>query len=268
MKSKILYCAMAVSLMFATACSEDEVTREKSPVQNPNSTNVYFTATNPKSLILGIDAVEFTVSVSREISDAAQTVNLEIENTNAEGLFSIPSTVSFSAGEATTLITISVYGLELMKTYHIAIAIEGDQTNPYEQQTVYPKIELNILQEDFAPYANGTYTCDFFEDSWSQVLEYSPSTLTYRLKGLWYSGYDVKFKWTGSTAVTMVGTVNSYGTGIPSGYVHSTYGMVTAYFNGCTYDDATKTFTFPITWRVSAGSFGLYPGAYVITELL
>lgn len=263
---KILFFALAVAL-FSTAC-EDEINREKSPLPNPDSDNVYFDAANPKSLVLAIDATEFTVSVSREFSEAALDVKIKLESSYDKGLFNVPETLSFAAGETTKTLTVGISDLELMKKYKIALIVEDDQTNPYVPQTVYPRIDLNILQEDFAPYAEGTYTCDFFEDSWAQTLEYSPATTTYRFKGLWFPGYDVTFKWDGSATVTMIGTAASGKIVIPTGYVHATYGMVAAHYGVCTFDDATDTFTFPINWRVTAGSFGDYPGTYVITSLV
>jgi hypothetical protein len=270
MKKNILYIVLAVFFIGLTAC-EEEIVREESPLANANTNNVYFDASNPKSLVLGIDATEFTVLVSREKTDAAVTVNLSHENTYGEGMFTVPSTIEFAAGAATATLTIGVGDIELMTSYHIAIEVEFDQTNPYVQQTNYPRIELNVLKEDFAPYAEGTYSSEFFEASWPQVLEYSPATETYRFSDLWTTGYPMLFAWDGANDIEIKGTPNStYGTiVVVTGYVHATYGMVSAHYSGNeTYDDATKTFTFPITWRVSAGSFGVYPDTYVITTVL
>jgi len=68
--------------------------------------------------------------------------------------------------------------------------------------------------------------------------------------------------------VTMGGTASGTYKVFKTGYVHPSYGMVSAYFGTCTYNTSTKKFTFPITWRVSAGSFGLYPDYYQIQTLL
>jgi hypothetical protein len=60
-------------------------------------------------------------------------------------------------------------------------------------------------------------------------------------------------------------------TGFQTGYVHPSYGMIYASFDApegpFTYDEATKTFTFGYAWRVSAGTFGVYPDSYTITTL-
>jgi hypothetical protein len=270
MKTKIFYFILA-ALFIVSACSKDEVNGDKSPAQNANSTNVFFLNKNPKSLILAKTAQDFTIPVSRTNTTSEQTVNIFIENPYDKSLFEVPTSVHFAAGDDTVYFTVKVVNLELMKSYHIAFTIDFDQTQPYTSQNVYSRYELNLIQEDFAPYAQGTYTSLFFEDSWSQVLEYSPSTQVYRFTEPWgFAGYNVTFTWAGSstTAVNMIGTVSGSYVVIKTGYVHSKYGMVSAYYKGSTYDAASKTFTFPITWRVSAGSFGTYADSYQITTLL
>lgn len=266
MKKIVYYASLALFLFGLSACEEEEILREESPLANPNSTNVFFDESNPTSLVLPIDATEFDVVISREKTDAAQTVAIENEHPYSEGLFTIPSSVSFEAGASSATITITLSNLELMKKYHLALAVEYDQTNPYVAQDSFPRLEINVLQEDYAPYADGVYTSTFFEDAWEQVLEYSPSMETYRFKGLWYPGYDVKFQWDGANEISMIGAEDADLVGIETGYVHATYGMVTAWYSTVTYDADSKTFVFPINWQVSAGSFGDFPASYKITS--
>lgn len=266
-----LLTAFFAVLLFA-ACTED-IVREPSPIANPASTNVYFSVTNKTSPVLALEQNELYVSVIREKSTAAQEVDLIIENLYGDTI-SIPSKVSFKAGEDSVALKITVKDMKLMKKYKIAISVDPQQSNPYVAQPVYPRIDLNILKEDFAPFADGTYSSDFFEDSWEQLLEYSPATKIYRMKDCWMPGYNVTFKWDEAAKpgeVTIIGTTTSAKDFIfiPTGYVHSTYGMVSAYYptaNIKYYDSASKTFTFPITWRVSAGSFGAYADKFVITK--
>jgi hypothetical protein len=266
-----IFAMFSILLLAATAC-EDVIERTESPAYNTNSSNVYFASTNSSSIVIGLTDETFDVVVKREKTTAAQEVNLKLESSLGD-MFTVPDKVTFAVGEAEKAITVTVGDIELMKSYHFAIEIDQDQTKPYVAQNVYPRIELNVLREDYAPYAEGTYYDLFFAPgddyvSWPQVLEYSEMTDTYRMKDVWVEGYDVKFKWTGGATLTMVGTVSGSYTYIPSGYVHPTYGMIYAYYGNCTYTSGTKEFYFPITWRVSAGSFGMYPDYYVITRLL
>ncbi len=263
--------ALLSVLLFTTSC-EDKFSQEPAPAYNTNSANVYFSSTNSSSIVLGLEATSFDIVVKREKTTSAQTVKLTPENSNGE-IFTIPTEVSFAVGESQKNVTITVADMELMKSYHLAIQIDGNDTKPYVAQTVYPRIEINVLKEDFAPYANGTYSDYFFAPGddyidWPITLEYSPMTTTYRLKDVWVEGYNVTFKWDKAANVTMIGTTSGAYKVIPTGYVHPTYGMVSAYYGACSYNTNTKKFTFPITWRVSAGSFGTFADYYTITNLL
>lgn len=261
-------------LLFA-ACTE-EIVRDPSPIANPNSTNVYFSVTNNVNPVLALEQDSFMVIIIRENDAAAQEVALTAENVYGD-IFTVPSKVSFAAGEDSVEIKITVKDMELMKKYKIAISVDLEQTNPYVAQPVYPRIDINVLKEDFAPFAEGTYTSEFFEDAWPATLEYSPATKIYRFKDCWMPDYDVTFKWDEVAKpgeVTIIGTATSAKDFIflQTGYLHPTYGMLSAYYattpNKNYYVSATKTFTFPITWRVAAGSFGAYADKYVITQEL
>jgi len=276
-----------VAMLLITACNNEEVLRDPSPIKNPNSTNVFFAANNNIAPVLGISQDTFKVVISREKSDKAQVVALTFENVYGS-IFTAPSTVSFAAGQDTTFVNIITKGMELMKKYHIALKIDQDQTNPYDTTLTkaLPRIELSVMKEDFAPYAEGTYTSDFFSSAtfsgvWTQILEYSQALKLYRLKNLWYiaganDGYNVTFKWDGpqSAVVNMVGTAytNSKGSFITleTGNVDATYGMISAYYYTSKslnyYNASTQTFTFPVRWYVSAGSFGDDPEIFAITK--
>lgn len=274
MKKNIFYLGLAVFIFGLTAC-EEEILREESPLANPNSSNVYFTSTNPKSIVLPIDATKFTVQISREKTVEALTVNLNNENTSGN-VFTIPASVTFDAGAATATLEIGVNDAELMKKYHLALEVAFDQTNPYTLQANYPRVELNVMKEDFAPYANGIYNCDWWwEESYERVLEFSPATKVYRIKDAWdMPGYHLTFTMAeeaigGKKAVNVIGPVKSGKNEVVTGIVHSTYGMIYAHFVGSSYDVAAKKVTFlPITWRVAAGSFGDTPESYEITTIL
>ena len=266
MKNKLIYLLSFLGAIMVYSCSEDIPGYEAGPNQNEQSTNVSFSKANSKSLVLPLEATSFDIVLNRENNVSAQTVSLKVEDAFQGDVFEIPSTVTFEAGSSSAAIEIKLKSIELMVKYHIALEVEVDQTKPYLAQDVYPRIEMDVLQEDFAPFAEGNYTSEFFEDTWSAVLEYSPATSVYRFSDCWMPGYDVTFQWTG-TEVTMLGTTNGAFKVFPTGYVHPTYGMVSAFFaEGCSFDEGTQTFTFPINWRVKAGSFGDYPDQYVITQ--
>ncbi|MCK3684896.1 hypothetical protein [Maribellus sp. YY47] len=259
MKALKYFIIIAVVALFA-AC-EDDVERELSPEQNPNSTNVYFSKDNVSNVVLPIESTSFEVIVSREVSASEQTVSLSAENVRSD-LFTIPESVTFAAGEKQKSITVEVSEeIVLMESYHLAIVIDQEQTKPYTQQDVYPRIELTISKEDFAPYADGVYTSDFFGDSWDATLQYSPATDQYRFKDNWVSGYNYIFK------VAEDGTITQVPETTETGYVDEDYGMISATAQaGSSFDSATNTYTFAIKWTVSAGSYGVYNDTFEITS--
>jgi len=270
---KILFFALAIAL-FSIAC-EDEINREKSPLPNPDADNVSF-ATDGK-YIVGESATNFTVTLKRDVTDAELTVNIKVLKCDSISYFNIPTTATFAVGESETTIDIEfLKDLIFFESYTIQLAIDNEeQINPYNDQDTYPVSYLNLVREDFVPYAEGTYHSDFWwEESYPKLLEYSPATQVYRIKAAWdRDGYDLTFKMSG-TNVNVIGVTRGSTKEIPTGYVHATYGMVYARFAGSTYDDATKTYTFrPISWMIyypdgTSASFGNGTERYEITTLL
>jgi len=259
---------LSVLAMMVVSCKEEIPSRDPSPAANPNSANVYFSSKNSANPVLDITADNFDILINREKTDKELTVLLKVESVYLEK-FEVPTSVTFAVGEGEKVINIKVKDLELMKKYHLTISIEEDQTNPYITQNKYGRLELNVLKEDFAPYAEGVYSSEFFEDEWDAVLEYSPATEIYRFKDCWMPGYNVTFNWDKGAKISMIGNPSGDYIVIPTGYVHSKYGMVNAYYDNeaSSYDSESKTFTFVITWRVSAGSFGTYLDYFTITKV-
>jgi hypothetical protein len=261
-----------LSAVFMLASCEEEITRDLSPEPNPNSNKVYF-PTQESKLVLPIDASAFEVTIAREVTTSALTVNLHYSGGYAN-LFTVPQTIAFAAGEAEKTFEIQLGDIELMKAYNFQVEVaDVAQTNPYQLDTInfrYPIIGFSLMKEDFIPYSIGEYYSGWQEEAWEAEMEYSPATEQYRIKEFCgYAGYDAYFKWDGGSAITMVGGSKvGTRTGFQSGYVHSSYGMVYASFldpeGTFEYDEASKTFTFGYAWRVSAGSFGVAEDFYTI----
>jgi uncharacterized protein (TIGR02145 family) len=122
--------------------------------------------------------------------------------------------------------------------------------------------------EDWKDYAIGTFNSVFFSESWSRTLQYSALNQQYRFKDLYTVGYNLLFEWDGGSAVNVLGTsFKGYSPAVETGYIDSSYGMVWGIFNGDnTYDSSSSTFSFPITWRVTAGSYGKYTDTFTINS--
>lgn len=244
------YFLLAVaSCCLLTACGDDDDYMPGSPA-NTSGDNVYFSAENEASLALGVDESEFTVTIERSNTGSAQSIPLRAVSPY-DDIFTVPVSVDFASGEASKTIVIKTSDkMKMFKSYALSIAIPEEYTQQYAETTVYPRIELNVIKEDYQPYVTGTYTAGFFEESWDATLEYSEILDQYRFASCWMKGYDVLFTWEGAKVV-----VNG-GQKFASGYVHSNYGMVSVTPVGCSYDEGSKTFSFVYEWTVSAGTFG------------
>ncbi len=101
----------------------------------------------------------------------------------------------------------------------------------------------------FQSLGTGTFTSEFFEDSWPQEVQKAAEADYYRLPNCYYTGYPIEF--------TINNNVVSFAKQA-MGYVSSTYGMTSwdpRYANECT--KVGKKITFVVDFRVAAGSFGV-----------
>lgn len=239
-----------VSCCLFTACSDDDDYTSGAP-SNTNGDNVYFSADNESALALGVDESEFAVIIERNNTGSAQSIPLKT-GTPYGDIFIVPTSVDFASGEKSKTITVKTSDkMEMFKNYALSITIPEEYTQQYAETKVYPRIELNIKKEDYKPYATGEYTAGFFEESWDATLEYSEILKLYRFSSCWVNGYDVTFTWDGGAKLEV-----NKGKKLTSGYIHSSYGMVSATPGVCNYDASSKTFSFIYEWTVSAGTFG------------
>ena len=252
MKSLRYIFIAAVALFALVSCTQEEPFKPGDPT-NTNGNNIYFSAENAASLVLGLADNSFTVTVERENSSNAVSVPLKWYSNST--VFSVPSSVDFAAGETSKDITVGFSGADPFVNYVLNISIPEEYTYQYKAQSVYPAFAVTVLQEDFKVIHKGSYYDDFWwEEAWDQDLEYSELSDTYRLSNLWTEGAGFTFTWDKSTDKVVVNGGNKLSTGI----VHSTYGLISAQDQGSFYDADDNAIYFPFKWTVSAGSFGTY----------
>lgn len=132
---KHFYLALCSVLAFAMGACTEEVDYE--PAEVPEGAQVYFPSTLPSQVNLDATASSFNVQIGRAATDAA-TVNLNA--TDESGLFTIPTSISFAAGEKTANLTIG----------YDATKFEYDD---------YKSITLSIADENAkTPYGTSSYT--------------------------------------------------------------------------------------------------------------
>lgn len=244
-----------------TSCQE-ELTYEVGAPAAKDSAVVYF-ANDYNDVVLSISDSTILLDVARHTTEAA-TYKLDV--TLEEGIGNaivVPTSVTFDEGDLDTTIVVTVGDIELMKYYTVKIAIDEAWVNPYAvgENTV---VAFDIMREDYAPYAVGTYV-DYFlygpEYPYEKVLEYSPSLETYRMKDCWDLGTTevFTFKWDGGENIALGTSV------LKTGYNHPSHGMISANYltaQVMTQDNLVQ-FVFNIKWTVSAGSFGEYPNLFI-----
>lgn len=267
--NKLFIVLAGVTTIILASCGDDN---DYTPGATTNSEglNVYFDPANNSSLALGPTDTEFKITISRNKADKAISVPLSISEVNTH-LFVLPQQVEFASGELNKDITVKVSpDMEMFITYQLSIALDPSFTTPYAETEVYPRVELNIVKEDYKPYATGTYYSKFWGDEddnfleTSVTMEYSKIQDNYRLKNCWGEGTgSVIFTWDGANVVKLVTT------SIPVG-LETGDGAVTAIEteDECFYNVDNKTFTFPLEWTVSAGSYGVYPDSFTIEAIL
>lgn len=119
--------ALTVSAAFCS-CGVDEP--EYTPATLPDNAQVYFLSTLPSSLELSSTAGSFDVSVARVETAAELTVPLTA--TGTDGLYTVPSSVSFAQGAAAANITITYDPEEVGFDNFSQITLTlGDETTEY-----------------------------------------------------------------------------------------------------------------------------------------
>ena len=256
MKSLRYILIASVALFALAACAQEEDPYKPGDPTNSNGHNVYFSAENPGSLVLGLADNSFPVKIERENANGAISVPLKAYS--ASNVFTVPSSVDFAAGETSKEITVQFNGAEPFVNYSLQISVPQEFTYQYKDQNDYPAYAVTVLQEDFKVIHTGSYYDDFwYEEAWEQGLEYSELSDTYRLSNLWTPGYGFTFKWDGqSEKVTLLSSK------IPTGLEYGSYGAISAEDQGSYYDAGEKAIHFVFKWTVSAGSFGVYENIF------
>lgn len=120
-------------------------------------------------------------------------------------------------------------------------------------QNPEPEMPQPVAEIEFVAYKNGVFTSELFGGSWEQAMEvHLTDKNLYRLPDYISAGYDLLFYWDETT-----GEVAFAKDVWETGYVHNQHGMIMAYAQSISYDEATKTFTFGVEYWVEAGSFGV-----------
>ena len=179
----------AALLVGAGACTE-EIKYE--PAAPENGPEVYFPNYASTTVALLEDATEFSVEIARLRDEQAITVNLsgatyDADGAELPGIFTIPGSVSFNAGEKTTTIPVAVDFSKVVaeEVYSVKIVLE-DYTTPYgaAEQTFQVSYQPWTPWQPYSAsgeYGSATLSAFRIEDDEITVY-YSQSTVYPKIK--------------------------------------------------------------------------------------
>lgn len=134
--NKLFLLAGIATLGFAmSACSDDDDYAPGSPVSADCPALSFVAEESGKKVELDpSDPTEVSFTVTREKADAAASYNLT-QLSNTDGIFELPATVDFAAGEKEATVKATFNNAEVGKTYAFEVSLDENDVNPYKTAT-------------------------------------------------------------------------------------------------------------------------------------
>lgn len=205
------------------------------------------------------------------IAEDGNKIKVEMWRGNTSGTASVPVTITdktggifvpekeqfdFPEGESKAFLIFNYPDLDQFggEKYEIVLTItDEDQVSPAGKKTISVSAQRKLT---YISIGTGTFTSEFFEESWPQEVLKAEEADFYRLPNCYYTGFPIEFSIDNGQIVFAKQQM---------GYNHSTYGMTSwdpRYLSEC--EIVGKTFTFVVNFVVDAGSFG---GYYEVLEM-
>lgn len=234
---------MAVMLTVA-ACEQDKtyyVLSDKVEASFPSTIVNYQMVTE--------DGNKIIVELWRGNTKGSASVPVSITN-NTNGVFTPEKELfNFADGENTAYLTFSYPNINQFggEKYQIILTLDDELVAPsgINKMTISAQRKLT-----YKSIGTGTFSSEFFEESWPQEVLKAEEANFYRLPDCYSNGYPIEF----SIQDDKINFAKQ-----PTGYVHSSYGMVSwdpRYLANCEING--KKLTFVAAFVVNAGSFGGY----------
>lgn len=113
-----------------TACTNEYEYDGVGEAENPNAAGVYFTENNKKSFEVEPGNEQFNLTLERTNTTEAQTVGISVVEDEA-GVFEVPETVEFAAGEKTATLHITAPTAQEGGEYSLTVAIADNDRGIY-----------------------------------------------------------------------------------------------------------------------------------------
>lgn len=167
-KFNFIYLLLAfVGVVAMTSCEHPNA--DYTPGAKEDNLGVHFL--NTKGFNVTADATSVDIKVARLVADEAVDVSVraaEVEDAegNTSGLFTLPSSVSFAAGEteANYTITFDASELEVGRVYSINVQLDQTEATAY---AISDYVFTITLPEPWSDWGTGLYVDDFWKDLWA-----------------------------------------------------------------------------------------------------
>lgn len=174
------FAIMALSALTFTACTEDY---DYDPYTNVENSGFYFTEASDRALFYPEDNKSITVEVCRAESESKEAATVQLSTSS--NLVTLPSKVSFAAGESKKEVTIPVANTPGIHDVDITIANEKDK---FAYGPVTYSQRIIVCGEELT----GTFTSELRESSWN-VTVYKLGNDGYDIKNCYEEGNDIVF---------------------------------------------------------------------------
>ena len=182
----IFYFLAAASLVGFTSCSDDDATTSLKGAQ------IFFSTESPSTV--EIEKGQSSVQLSIERMNATEAISVPLYSTDESGLFSMPTEVSFNAGETSAKVTVN-FSFDALTTdvsYPLQITIgDTENSSPYGLSTYSFNI---IYPSPYTSLGNAQYTEDLLTAVYGigndtfpvEVQQSDENPSVYRLKNLYH----------------------------------------------------------------------------------
>lgn len=195
MKINKIFMMLGAAAVFSLAACTDEV--EYTPAQPYAGNGVYFPVDASQDVSIATDATTCSLIIERENAEGALTVNLEGQVTDnegnpVEGIFSVPTQVTFPADE---------------KSVPVVIGVDFAQVIPEYKYN----LKLKILGEDNSPYGLTERNFILSYEPWTDWLPYRYYPETGAMVPLTHENYDKEGS-AGNCVMTYSAMISGYAT--------------------------------------------------------
>ena len=156
-KFNFIYLFLAfVGVLSMTSCEHKYA--DYTPGSQDQNMGVYFPSIDV--LEVTADATSVDILIARNNAEEAAEVSLRAEDIESTELFTVPSSVSFAAGETETTLTIEFNdALEVGKTYSLRLQLDQSEASQY---AISEYVFSIVIPEPWEDWGTGLYVDDFY----------------------------------------------------------------------------------------------------------